>query len=333
MAAKQVLSSLEGALLLNLSAVHPVDDFNQRADLQLGELVPQITVRGKVVVPVNVYKDSSGYALINGHRRHAALTLIKAIQAEEINKDETRDKYGLSATAFDNALSSEVAFVLPAIVSDKGSQWSRRLESIMANSGKALAPIEQARELLELKQMTLEDFCELTGKELKDGRTLASKVLNKDLAQLTGFTESHISQRLALVEQRTDSEQEKIRALVEKAVSDKVLNSNDARTVLKAKTMEEATASVKALVEATKSAKTKKGQKDTTTSPPVVPTVPPAPLQNAPVVAPPVLTTPSARQDAELLIGILSRQGLDFVADLCDKYAVQKKISVPWVRK
>lgn len=253
MAVKAILERFDNIVKLNLNVVKVVPGFNKRQDLDLNDMVPQIAARGYVVQPAEVYKEGPDFCLITAHRRFAALCLIRDIQGGLVTEEQAKTEHGLSATTYKNAKAADVEFSLPAIIKPKGNPYQLRLDSILSNAGKKLDPIEQAYEWLELMDMTLEDVAEITGRPLEkicNGRTPGSKVLQKDVAELAGVTEAHVSQLLKRVRPANDAIAEAIRVLVEQASRDKLIVSNDANTILNnAKTVKEAQDCIDAIVE------------------------------------------------------------------------------------
>ncbi len=353
MAAKAIVGELENAVMLNLSAVHVEEGFNKRTEtMRLPEIIGQIVAAGHVYTPIEVYKATSGYNLIAGHRRHTALTVIKLIQAGTLTQEEALSEYKISKVLYDNvnAATGEVSFVLPAIVQPEGSVYSRRLLSLWSNAGVPLSGIEQGYEWLHLLEATVAELEEASkGRfKVKEGRSPDEKVTQADIAVATGFTPSHISQSLLLVKKELDDtpEKEAARELVRKAITSKLIDTNDGRPIIrKAETEKEAQAMIDAVVAAKAEAAAKAAELAKKKKPGTIPLAP----SNAPPVAPPAAGTvpppgtgkaatgePTSnerkRDDQQLLMGILSRQGLTFVRDTAEQYANhhRPKLPIPW---
>jgi hypothetical protein len=343
--------TLTGATMLPLDSLHVVPGFNARENLALGDMVPLVVARGRVTEPIKVYPDGDGYALISGHRRHGALLLIRAIKAEEVSKEQAWSEHRLSGTDWENAECATVSMLVPAIVQEETTPLQARIESLTSNTGKRLEPLEQAKEFADLKarlkKLTLEELAALMPHKAESilARKKGEKVQNLDIADLTGFGTAHVSQRLALVEKKDDAtaEQSAIQERVAKAVADKVISSNDANVILRgATTLKEAVASIDAIAEeravSAASRKGKKGPEKDDASTPLVPF-------NAPDVAPPVPSAPLAaplpsqvqaaqhERDTALVVALLDKHDLTWLADTAEAWAKANGKSVPWTRK
>lgn len=357
-AVSPIIGNIEGAVTVPLDKIVMIDGFNKReklvtdpvtkrtsqGSLRLDLMIPQIMARGRVVEPIKVYVKGPKVVVINGHRRVSSLHVIKDIKAGKLTAEQARAEYGITLDDFNNALHGSADFTtVPAIIVDEGTPLTRRLESLMANAGQALDPIEQAREFLELKGFTWKEALEAAkvkgyNWELPKERQPTDTLINADICRLTGYSKAHVSQRLAMVEAKKDDtpELKAAREYVAESVQQNKINSNEARDVLKAKPRDAGEA--KALVEimADKAAKASKGPatdsgRDTSGSVTrgmihdILPAGAAKDEQD---------TLRDNKRDGELLLGILVRQGLSWVKGTSERWAATHKpspLTVPWI--
>lgn len=223
-----------------------VRDLNQAGVPELNDLYPQVIASRGVTQPGKAFVEGDKLNLITSHRRRWCLLAAQDVAAG-MPIAQWLAKYGpskgvtkgLTETMYKNTQGLDIDMRLPLIISPKESPLARHIDNIRSNTIKPLTSEEQGRAFLYVHEnMTYADWMKQTKKPLPakpKGLTLDSRLLARDIAELFGYSQAHVSQCSALIPSDKDSAgmyavKETLLELTHDASSS--FNSNDARKII-----------------------------------------------------------------------------------------------------